>query len=195
MLNIIIFGPPGVGKGTQGEKIIEKYKLTPIATGELFRRHLSEGTELGRLAQTFMDHGNLVPDEIVIGMVDEKIKEEKDAVGFIFDGFPRTVPQAEALDQLLEANGSPLVGTIALTAPDEELTARILERGKSSGRTDDQSKEKVANRIRVYNEETLPVAEYYASKGLLVNLYGVGGIEPIFEEICKVIDSYEVSSK
>lgn len=190
MLNIVLFGPPGAGKGTQSEKIINKYGLTHISTGDLFRKHLGEGTELGKLAKSYMDAGNLVPDEVVIGMVDDKIKSIDDATGFILDGFPRTVPQAEALDKLLDQKGHPISGMIALDVPEGELKKRIKERAKTSGRVDDQDDEKINNRIRVYQEETMPVANYYKSQGKFSPVQGVGSIEEIFTEITKVIDSY-----
>lgn len=188
MLNIILFGPPGAGKGTQSEKLIAKYNLTHIATGDLFRKHLGEGTELGKLAQKYMDEGNLVPDEVVIGMVDDKIKENGNVEGIIFDGFPRTVPQAEALDKLMEGKGTPILGMLALDVPEDELRNRIMERGKTSGRTDDQNVEKVNNRIKVYNNETLPVAQYYESKGKFSKIHGVGSIEEIFGKLCNEIE-------
>jgi adenylate kinase len=189
MLNIILFGPPGAGKGTQSEKIIDKYKLTHIATGDLFRKHLGEGTELGKLAQKYMDEGNLVPDEVVIGMVDEKIKEAQgSSSGYIFDGFPRTVPQANALDTLLKEKGEKIDGMIALDVPEQELKNRIKERGKTSGRADDQNEAKIENRIRVYKDETLPVANYYDGEGKYVKIHGVGTIEEIFSKISAEID-------
>ena len=189
MLNIILFGPPGAGKGTQSEKIINTYKLTHIATGDLFRKHLGEGTELGKLAQKYMDEGNLVPDEVVIGMVDEKIKETKaDSNGYIFDGFPRTVPQAKALDTLLEEKGEKIAGMIALDVPEEELKKRIQERGKTSGRTDDQDLAKIENRIKVYFDETLPVAKYYDGDNKYAKIQGVGTIDDIFGKISSEID-------
>ncbi|WMN12007.1 adenylate kinase [Marivirga salinae] len=189
MLNIILFGPPGAGKGTQSEKIIDKYKLTHIATGDLFRKHLGEGTDLGKLAQKYMDEGNLVPDEVVIGMVDEKIKEtQSSSSGYIFDGFPRTVPQAKALDTLLKEKGEKIAGMIALDVPEEELKKRIKERGKTSGRTDDQDEAKIENRIKVYQEETLPVANYYDGEGKYVKIHGVGTIDEIFSKISNEID-------
>jgi adenylate kinase len=188
MLNIILFGPPGAGKGTQSEKIINKYKLTHIATGDLFRKHLGEGTDLGKLAQQYMDEGNLVPDQVVIGMVDEKLKEGADSHGFIFDGFPRTVPQAEALETLLKEKGQAIAGMIALDVPEEELKARIKERGKTSGRADDQNEKKIENRIKVYLDETIPVANYFNQKDKFVKITGVGTIEGIFENISAEID-------
>lgn len=190
MLNIVLFGPPGAGKGTQSEKLIEKYKIDHISTGDLFRKHLGEGTELGKLAQKYMDEGNLVPDEVVIGMVDEKINATADLTGFIFDGFPRTVAQAQALDDLLTKKGTRISGMISLEVPEEELKKRIKERGKTSGRADDQDEEKINNRIKVYNEETLPVANYYEQQGKLAKIHGVGAIDEIFRKICAVIDAY-----
>ena len=134
MVNIVLFGPPGAGKGTQSEKIIEKYGLKHISTGDLFRKHLGEGTELGKKAQNYMDNGKLVPDEVVIGMVGETVKEFQTAPGFIFDGFPRTVAQAEALDALLAKYDTSIACMIMLEVPVEELKKRLLERGKTSGR-------------------------------------------------------------
>ncbi|MEX0882929.1 MAG: adenylate kinase [Cyclobacteriaceae bacterium] len=190
MLNIVLFGPPGAGKGTQSEKLIEKYKVDHISTGDLFRKHLGEGTELGKLAREYMDEGNLVPDEVVIKMVDDKINSSPDLIGFIFDGFPRTVAQAEALDALLKDKGTNISGMIALEVPEEELKKRIRERGKTSGRADDQDEEKIKNRIKVYNDETLPVAHYYEKQGKLSRIHGVGEIDDIFKKICAVIDQY-----
>lgn len=189
MKNIVLFGPPGAGKGTQSEKLIEKYNFTHLATGDLFRMHLSEGTELGNLAQKYMDEGHLVPDEVVIGMVDEKIKSTENSAGFIFDGFPRTVPQAEALDRLLKKKSTPITLMLMLDVPEQELINRISERGKTSGRTDDQNIEKIRTRIRVYEKETLPVVAYYDVAGKLNKIYGVGNIDEIFRRLCEAIDS------
>jgi adenylate kinase len=189
MLNIVLFGPPGAGKGTQSEKIIEKYQLTHLSTGDLFRKHLTEGTELGKLAKKYMDEGELVPDDVVIRMVDLKIKDNEDTPGFIFDGFPRTVNQAQALDALLENIGQPISGMILLEVDEEELKKRILLRAETSGRSDDQDVEKINNRIRVYREETLPVAEYYDQQGKLHKIEGVGSIEDIFQDICDTIEN------
>ena len=188
MLNIVLFGPPGAGKGTQSEKLIEKYSLNHISTGDLLRKHKNEGTTLGKEAQKYIDAGNLVPDEVVIGMVDEKIKSTPDAKGFIFDGFPRTVKQAEALDQLLQKNNMQISGMVSLEVPDDELRMRIRERAKVSGRVDDQDEDKINNRIRVYKDETLPVASYYDKQGKLKTIKGVGAIDAIFAEICQQID-------
>jgi len=190
MLNIVLFGPPGAGKGTQSEKLIEKYNIEHLSTGDLFRKHLGEGTALGKLARKYMDEGNLVPDEVVIGMVEDKINHSLDANGVIFDGFPRTVAQAEALDNLLKKKGTAISGMIALEVPEEELKNRLKERGKTSRRVDDQDEEKIINRIKVYNEETLPVANYYENQDKLSGIHGVGAIDEIFEKICAVVDKY-----
>jgi adenylate kinase len=191
MLNIILFGPPGAGKGTQSEKLIAKYELLHISTGDLFRKHLSEGTELGLLARKYMDEGRLVPDSVVIGMVDEKIKENSHVKGIIFDGFPRTVAQAEALDELLNSKGKPVSGMIALDVSETELRKRILERGKTSGRVDDQDDAKISTRIKVYFDETLPVAKHYEQQGKFSKVNGIGSIDEIFNSICGVIDNWK----
>lgn len=188
MYNLVLFGPPGAGKGTQSEMIIEKFSLTHISTGDLFRKHLGEGTELGKLAQKYMDEGNLVPDEVVIKMVELKITTENNTNGFIFDGFPRTVTQAKALDQLLEKEGTEISGMILLDVDEFELINRIMLRGKSSGRTDDQDINKVNNRIKVYKKETVPVATYYEEQGKLNTIVGVGSVDNIFSDISEVIE-------
>lgn len=190
MLNIVLFGPPGAGKGTQSEKIIEKYHLTHLSTGDLFRKHLGEGTDLGKLARKYMDEGRLVPDEVVIGMVEDKINSTADTNGFIFDGFPRTVAQAEALDAMMTKNNLRISGMIALDVAEEILKERIRERGKTSGRADDQDDAKIATRIKVYLDETLPVAAYYEKQGKFTKINGVGSIEGIFDNISKVMDGY-----
>jgi len=190
MLNIVLFGPPGAGKGTQSENLIGKYKLTHISTGDLFRKHLGEGTELGKTAQKFMDQGNLVPDEIVIGMVDDKIHSTPNTNGFIFDGFPRTIAQAVALDKLMSKNNTQINTMLALEVTEEELMARILNRGKTSGRVDDQDVEKIKNRVRVYNKETTPVANYYKEQGKLNTIKGIGTIDEIFKNLSQVVDTH-----
>jgi len=190
MINIVLFGPPGSGKGTQSNNIIKRFNLTHISTGDLFRKHLEEGTELGILAQQYMDDGNLVPDEIVNKMVADKLKEKNESKGYIFDGFPRTVPQAKVLDQLLEDLEMPINLIIALEVDDNELKNRILERGKTSSRVDDQSKEKAETRIRVYKEETLPIANYYKIQNKFYSINGVGSIEDIANNINRVIEEY-----
>lgn len=188
MLNIVLFGPPGAGKGTQSERIIDKYDLVHISTGELFRKHMGEGTDLGRLAQEYIDDGNLVPDEVVIKMVEVKIQSDPGANGFIFDGFPRTVAQAKALDKMLEKRGLSITLMLALIANDEELRNRLRLRGMTSGRSDDQNDEKINNRIKIYKEETLPVATYYQNQSKYRGINGVGGVEEIFNHICMAID-------
>lgn len=195
MLNIVLFGPPGAGKGTQSENIIDKYQLTHLSTGDLFRKHLGEGTKLGKLAQKYMDEGNLVPDSVVIDMVKDKIANTSDAKGFIFDGFPRTVPQANALDDMLNEFSTSISGMIALNVPDDELRKRLLERGKTSGRADDQNVDKINNRIQVYKDETIPVAEFYEKQDKFNKVHGVGTIESIFSEISKVIDVFTMRSR
>ena len=189
MLNIVLFGPPGAGKGTQSEKLIAGYNLTHLSTGDLFRKNISEGTELGVQAQKYMDDGNLVPDEVVIGMVEDKVKNTINSQGFIFDGFPRTVAQAEALDKLMLANGTPIDLMLALSVEEEELLDRLLKRGKISARPDDQDPAKIRNRFAVYNRETTPVAEYYRAQGKLFNIEGVGGIDTIFARLTETIDA------
>ncbi len=190
MINLVLFGPPGAGKGTQSENIIKKYNLAHISTGDLFRKHLKEGTPLGKLAQQFMDEGKLVPDQVVIDMVDDKIKNDGKVNGYIFDGFPRTVAQAEALDQLMNSKGTPISCMISLEVPREELKKRLLNRGLTSGRTDDQDENKINTRIQVYLDETLPVATYYQRQGKLNTLNGVGTIDGIFTNICRVLDQH-----
>lgn len=191
MYNIVLFGPPGAGKGTQSEKLINKYGLTHLSTGDLFRKHLGEGTELGQLAKKYMNEGRLVPDEVVIGMVEDKVNETKSSTkGFIFDGFPRTTAQADALDQMLGLHGLQISGMIALDVPEDLLRARIKERGKTSNRADDQDDAKITTRIKVYLEETLPVADFYSRQDKFQQINGVGEIEEIFNQISSVIDSY-----
>ncbi|MDH5599408.1 MAG: adenylate kinase [Cyclobacteriaceae bacterium] len=190
MVNIVLFGPPGAGKGTQSEKLIEKYGFKHLSTGDLFRKHLSEGTELGELAKKYMHEGKLVPDSVVVGMVEDAVKSNTNTSGIIFDGFPRTVAQAEALDKILSDNGMAISGMVALKVPDEELKTRLLGRGKTSGRADDQDEEKINTRIRVYYEETEPVIGFYDQQKKYTEIAGLGGIEAIFERICSIIDQY-----
>jgi adenylate kinase len=190
MLNIVLFGPPGAGKGTQSEKLIEAYNLTHLSTGDLFRKNISEGTPLGLKAQSYMDAGNLVPDEVVIGMVADKVKHTTETKGFIFDGFPRTVAQAEALDKIMEANGTPITMMLALQVNEEELLARLLNRGKVSNRPDDQNPEKIRNRFAVYHKQTAPVAQYYAAQNKHHVIEGVGGIDTIFNNLSATIDTH-----
>ena len=188
MINLILFGPPGAGKGTQSAKIIEKYSLMHISTGDLFRKHLKEGTPLGKLAQDYMSKGNLVPDQLVIDMVDDKIKSSGQIAGIIFDGFPRTTPQAEALDKLLGSKGAPIKVLIELVVPEEELKKRLAERAVKENRPDDAKPEVIENRINVYKAETVSVADYYKKLGKYSSIVGVGDIENIFSNLCREID-------
>ena len=191
MLNLVLFGPPGAGKGTQSQKLIDHYQLMHISTGDLFRKHLGEGTELGKLARSFMDNGQLVPDQLVIDMVDDKLNEGHQAQGIIFDGFPRTIAQAKALDDLLARRQSPISGMIALSVPKEELVQRIVLRGQTSGRVDDQDVTKIATRLEVYEKETLPVAEYYRQQEKYAEIDGVGEIDAIFQQLVSAIETFK----
>lgn len=188
MINIILFGPPGAGKGTQSTKLIEKYSLTHISTGDLFRKHLKEGTPLGKLAQDYMNKGNLVPDQVVIDMVDDKIRNSGKISGIIFDGFPRTIPQAEALDNLLNKKNAPIKILVELVVPEEELRKRLADRALKENRPDDAKPEVIENRIQVYRNETAAVAEYYKKHNKYAAVIGVGEIEVIFGNICREID-------
>ncbi|MBL0743321.1 adenylate kinase [Chryseolinea lacunae] len=188
MINLILFGPPGAGKGTQSAKIIEKYSLMHISTGDLFRKHLKEGTPLGKLAQSYMSKGDLVPDQVVIDMVDDKIKESGNIAGIIFDGFPRTKPQAEALDKLLGAKGAPIKVLIELVVPEDELKTRLAKRAIKENRPDDAKPEVIENRINVYKAETLSVADYYKKHGKYSSIVGVGEEASIFANLCREID-------
>lgn len=188
MLNIVLFGPPGAGKGTQSQKLIDKYNLVHLSTGDILRAEIAAGTQLGKDAKAYIDSGKLVPDEVVIGMIENKIKAYPQVNGFIFDGFPRTVPQATSLDQMCELNNMPISGMVALVVDNEELFKRILERGKTSGRSDDQDPKLVSNRIAEYNEKTAPVADYYAKRGKYHAVEGIGTVEEVFNRICSVVD-------
>ena len=183
MLNIVLFGPPGAGKGTQSQNLISKYGLVHLSTGDLLRNEISNGTQLGLQAKAIMDRGELVSDEIVIGMIENKVDASPNANGFIFDGFPRTKAQAEALDDLLQKKGTAISAMIALEVNDEELTKRLLERGKLSGRADDQNESIIRNRINEYNNKTLPLKEYYSEQGKFHSINGIGTIDGIFNDI------------
>ncbi len=190
MLNLVLFGPPGAGKGTQSQSLIEKYQLVHLSTGDILRSEIANGTELGLEAKKLMDQGLLVPDEVVIGMISNKLDANKDAKGFIFDGFPRTVAQAEALDMLLKSKGTAISGMIALEVNDEELQKRLLLRGKDSGRADDADPEIIKRRIKEYNDKTAPVAGFYKDQDKFYSINGIGNIESIFESICEVIAKF-----
>ena len=189
MLNLVLFGPPGAGKGTQSQNLIEKYGLIHLSTGDLLRGEITQGTELGLEAKKLMDQGILVPDAVVIGMISNKLDANKGAKGFIFDGFPRTVAQAEALDSLLKTKKSAISGMIALEVDDEELEHRLLLRGKDSGRPDDANPEVIRKRIKEYNDKTAPVAGFYKAQNKFKSINGVGSITEIFDSINTVIDS------
>lgn len=189
MLNLILFGPPGSGKGTQAEKLIEKYGILHISTGDLFRYEMGNNTPLGQKAKEYMDKGELVPDEVTIGMLQNKVNANPDAGGFIFDGFPRTIAQAEALDAFLTEKGTEVTALVALDVPEEELVARLLNRGKSSGRADDNNESIIRNRIVVYNSETAQVFDYYTQSGKSKLIPGVGSIEEIFDRLVDAIDA------
>lgn len=188
MLNIVLFGPPGAGKGTQSAKLIEKYNLVHLSTGDLLRSEIAAGTELGLKAKGLMDAGMLVPDEVVIGMIDNKLNQNPQARGFIFDGFPRTIPQAEALDELLKGRGTSISGMLALEVEEKELIGRLLLRGQSSGRADDQNEELIAQRVKEYNTKTAPVAGFYTAQGKFHSVYGIGEIDEIFAKLCALAD-------
>ncbi|KJS05934.1 MAG: adenylate kinase [Flavobacteriales bacterium BRH_c54] len=189
MLNIVLFGPPGAGKGTQAAKLVDKYSLVHLSTGDIFRANIKGETELGKLAKSYMDKGNLVPDEVTISMLEAEVDKNPQAKGFIFDGFPRTTPQAEALDKFLTSKNTAISIMLALDVPKEELIKRLLERGKDSGRADDSDESIIANRIKVYNEQTAVVADFYAAQNKFEKINGVGSIEEIFNRLCSAIDN------
>lgn len=188
MLNLVLFGPPGAGKGTQAESLEKKYNLHHISTGDVFRYNIKNETELGKLAQKFMDRGKLVPDEVTIDMLGNEVSKHPESRGFIFDGFPRTVSQAEALDELLGIKGTQVSAMLSLEVPEEELKIRLMGRAKDSGRADDADPDIIQNRIDVYNEETAPVKDYYTSQKKHHGINGVGSIEDIFDRLCAAID-------
>ncbi len=187
MLNIIIFGAPGSGKGTQSEKLIEKYGLKHISTGDLFRTEINKKTELGTLADSYISKGQLVPDEIVIEMLEEQLKSCCDLPGFIFDGFPRTLFQGKSLDKVLSKHDEKVSLVLSLEVADEELIQRLLKRGEVSGRSDD-NREVIESRLNVYYEQTAPLKEFYSNQGKLVKIKGHGSIEEIFESMSKAVD-------
>jgi len=189
MINIVLFGKPGAGKGTQAEFLKDKYNLTHISTGDVFRFNLKNDTDLGKQARTFMDNGDLVPDELTIKMLQDEVERHPETKGFLFDGFPRTLAQAKALDAFLATKNWEVTATIALEAEDEILIQRLLERGKTSGRVDDQDEEKIRNRYQEYNEKTAPLMEYYNKQNKFYPVNGIGSIAEITERLSTVIES------
>ncbi len=188
MLNLILFGPPGSGKGTQAAKLVKKYNLFHISTGDMFRYELSNNTELGQLARSYMEKGQLVPDSVTIAMLEKRVEDNPDVQGFIFDGFPRTTPQTLALDAFLAGRGQSITGLVELLVNEDEIVNRILLRGASSGRADDNDESIIRNRFTVYRNETTPVGEHYAALGKAYRVEGVGGIEDIFGKLCQTVD-------
>lgn len=193
MLNIVLFGPPGAGKGTQSEKLIEKYQLVHLSTGDILRGEIAEGTKLGMEAKKLMDQGLLVPDQVVIGMISSKLDQNRNAKGFIFDGFPRTVAQAEELDKLLAEKGTEISMMLALEVDDDELVKRLLSRGENSGRADDKDETIISKRIQEYNTKTAPLKNYYSNQGKFKSIKGVGSIDEIFECLCSEIKKGKIS--
>ena len=189
MINLILFGPPGSGKGTQAAKLVEKYGLLHISTGDLFRYEIGNKTPLGLEAKSYIDKGALVPDEVTIGMLRNKVEANPDVQGYIFDGFPRTTPQSEALDKLLAEKEDTVSRLVMLSVPDEEIVKRLLLRGETSGRADDKDESVIRNRIQVYKDNTTPVYDYYDAKEKATTIDGIGGIEDIFERLSAVIDT------
>jgi adenylate kinase len=189
MINLVLFGPPGAGKGTQAERLVDRYSLVHLSTGDIFRRNIKGETELGKLAQTFMNRGELVPDHVTIKMLEAEVLNHPEAKGFIFDGFPRTMPQAEALDKFLASKDQSITLMVALSVKDEELKSRLLKRASTSGRADDADPKVIENRISVYKTETAPVAGYYQNQGKYAEIDGLGTIDEISERLYKAIDN------
>ncbi|MBN2487225.1 MAG: adenylate kinase [Bacteroidales bacterium] len=189
MLNIVLFGPPGAGKGTQAARLIDKYELVHLSTGDILRAEIKAESQLGKEAKNFMEKGELVPDSVVIGMIETKIDSNLSAKGFIFDGFPRTTAQALALDTMLTKKHLSITLMLALEVDDDELIKRLLLRGKDSGRADDQDQKIIENRIHVYNKETAPVIDFYDNQNKFKAVTGVGSIDEIFGRLCNAIDA------
>ena len=187
MKNIVLFGPPGAGKGTQAEVLKDKYNLVHISTGDVFRFNIKNETELGILAKSYIDNGNLVPDTVTINMLKAEVEKNTEANGFIFDGFPRTTAQAEALDAFLKSKSMEISATIALEADEDVLTARLLERGKESGRPDDQDETKIRNRFQEYNLKTAPLEAFYKAQNKFYAVNGIGEISEITKRIAAII--------
>jgi len=187
-LNVVIFGAPGSGKGTQSAKLIDKYGLYHISTGEVLRDHIKRGTDLGKIADSYISKGNLIPDDLMIRILDNVLeKEASDKKGVVFDGFPRTIPQAKALKELLKKRGTDLHAVIGLEVPEDELMERMLRRGKETGRADDNP-ETIKNRLKVYHDQTHPLREYYTNEGIYLTINGSGIVDEIFNDIVKGLD-------
>ncbi|MBL0135004.1 MAG: adenylate kinase [Chitinophagaceae bacterium] len=189
MFNLILFGPPGSGKGTQSERLIARYGLKHLSTGDILRSEIANQTPLGLAAKSIMDKGQLVPDEVVIEMINSALENNPQAKGFLFDGFPRTTAQAEALDKLLNQKGTQIAVVLALQVGKEELVSRLLNRGKTSGRSDDTNESVIRSRIEEYEKKTAVVAEYYSKFNKVVNIKGEGTIDEIFDSLTAEIDS------
>jgi len=192
-INLILFGPPGSGKGTQAKMLEKEFNLLQISTGDLFRYELGNNTPLGQKARTYMDKGQLVPDEVTVAMLQNKLEKHPDVAGYIFDGFPRTIPQSEALDSLLLQRGESVDALISLVVDDAEIVTRLLERGKTSGRADDANEAVIKERIKVYKSETSPVYDYYDQKQLSQEISGVGDISEINTRLNHLIS--EITNK
>ena len=188
MINIVIFGKPGAGKGTQAAFLKSKYELFHISTGDLFRHHISNKTALGKLARSYMDKGDLVPDQVTIDMLKDTVENHPEAKGFIFDGFPRTTKQAEALDDFLSERSTIISATLALEANDDILVKRLIKRGKISGRLDDQDEDKIRNRFEEYKNKTAPLRDFYIAQGKFHSVNGVGSIDEITQRLTELID-------
>ena len=187
MLNIVLFGPPGAGKGTQSAKLVDTFQLVHLSTGDIFRYNIKNETELGKLAKNYIDKGELVPDEVTISMLEKEVEQIQEAKGFIFDGFPRTINQANALDAFLKNRNTEISMMLALNVDEDELVKRLLIRGKDSGRADDSDESIIRNRIKVYNEQTAIAAEYYNQQGKYHGINGIGSIDEIFNRLSAII--------
>lgn len=189
MLNVVLFGAPGSGKGTQSAKLIDEYGLYHISTGEVLRDHIKRGTELGKTADKYISKGNLIPDDLMVDILENVLENEAEGKnGVVFDGFPRTIPQAEALKKMLEKRGSGLDAVIGLEVPEDELMDRMIQRGKETGRADDNP-ETIASRLKVYHDQTLPLREYYTNEGLYMPINGSGVVDEIFNDIAAGLES------
>lgn len=188
MLNLVLFGAPGSGKGTQSERLIEKYGLHHISTGEVLRKQIKEGTELGKIADSYISKGHLIPDSLMIDILRQELKSDAaQAKGVIFDGFPRTIPQAIALEEMLKETGSELTGVVGLEVPEEELVERMLKRGAETGRADDNI-DTILNRLKVYHTQTEPLKEHYQGKGAYIPINGLGDTDRIFSDITDCVE-------